>query len=59
MTSFGNIPYWDGILPKRSNRWLGHLMHTIELSSEVAQSLLVSHLEVKVHSKNKQKGILS
>ena len=23
MTSFGNIPCWDGILPKRSNRWLG------------------------------------
>ena len=22
MTSFGNIPCWDCILPKRSNRWL-------------------------------------
>ena len=21
-TSFGNIPCWDGILPKRSSRWL-------------------------------------
>ena len=31
-----------------------HLMHAIELGSEVAQSLLVSHLEVEVYSKNKQ-----
>ena len=23
MTSFGNIPYWDGILSKRGSRWLG------------------------------------
>ena len=23
MTSFGNISCWDGILHKRSNRWLG------------------------------------
>ena len=36
-----------------------HLMHAIELGSEVAQSLLVSHLEVELYSKNKQKGILS
>ena len=36
-----------------------HLMHTIELGSEVAQSLLVSHLDVKVYGKNKQKRILS
>ena len=36
-----------------------HLMHAIKLGSKVAQSLLVSHLEVKVYSKNKQKRILS
>ena len=23
MTSFGNIPCWDDILPKRGSRWLG------------------------------------
>ena len=23
MTSLGNISCWDGILPKRSNKWLG------------------------------------
>ena len=23
MTSFGNMPCWDGILPKISNKWLG------------------------------------
>ena len=39
------------------NGW-DHLMHAIELGSEVAQSLF-SHLEVEVYSRNKQKGILS
>ena len=34
-------------------------MHAIKLGSEVAQSLLVSHLEVEVYSKNKQNEILS
>ena len=32
-----------------------HLMHAIELGSEVAQSLF-SHLEVEVYSRNKTKG---
>ena len=36
-----------------------HLMHAIELGSEVAKSLLVSHLKVEVYSKNKQKEIVS
>ena len=36
-----------------------NLMHAIELGSEIAQSLLVSHLEVEVYNKNKQKKILS
>ena len=36
-----------------------HLMHAIDLGSEVAQSLLVSHLEVEVFSKNKENGIFS
>ena len=39
------------------NGW-DHLMHAIELGSEVAQSLF-SHLEVEVYRGNKQKGILS
>ena len=36
-----------------------HLMHAIELGSEVSQSLLVSLLEVEVYNKNKQKRIFS
>ena len=45
--------------PKEEIDGWDHLMHAIELGSEIAQSLLVSHLEVEVYSKNKQKGILS
>ena len=36
------------------NGW-DHLMHAIELGSEVAQSLF-SHLEVEVYNRSKQKG---
>ena len=45
--------------PKEVIDGWGHLMQAIELGSEIAQSLLVSHLEVEVYSKNKQKEILS
>ena len=45
--------------PKEVINGRDHLMHAIELGSEVAQSLLVSHLEVEIYSKNKQKGIWS
>ena len=44
--------------PKEVISGWDHLMHAIELGSEVAQSLF-SHLEVEVYRKNKQKGILS
>ena len=44
--------------PKEVTNGWDHLMHVIELGSEVAQPLF-SHLEVEVYSKNKQKGILS
>ena len=40
------------------NGW-DHLMHAIELGSEIAQSSLVSYLEVDVYNRNKQNGILS
>ena len=36
-----------------------HLMHAIELGSEVAQSLSVLNPEVEVYNKNKQNEILS
>ena len=44
--------------PKEVINGRDHLMHAIELGSEIAQSLF-SYLEVEVYSKNKQKGILS
>ena len=53
--------YFAGMVsyPKEVIDGWDNLMHAIELGSEVAQSLLVSHLEVEVYNKNKQKGILS
>ena len=56
--------FWERYLagmvsyPKEVINGWGHLMHAIELGSEVAQSLF-SHLEVEVYSRNKQKEILS
>ena len=63
---FGFLPwlllgiYLAGMVsyPKEVISGWDHLMHAIELGSEVAQSLF-SHLEVEVYRKNKQKGILS
>ena len=51
--------YFAGIVsyPKEVINGWDHLMHAIELGSEVAQSLF-SHLEVEVYSRNKQKRIL-
>jgi len=36
VTFFGNIPYWDGILPKEVIDGWDHLTHALELGSEVA-----------------------
>ena len=59
VTSFGNIHCGMISYPKEVINGWDHLMHAIKLGSEVAQSLLVSHLEVEVYSKNKQNEILS
>ena len=56
---FGKMPCWDGILPRKGSRWLDHLIHTIEVSGEVAQVLIDSGKEGKAYSKIKQIEILS
>ena len=35
-TSFGEMPCWDGILPKRGEHGWGHLMHAIMVGIERA-----------------------
>ena len=47
------VPYLKEVV----DGW-NHLMHAIEISGEVAQSIHLN-LEVEVYSKNKQNGILS
>ena len=59
IASFGKMPCWDGILPRKGSRWLDHLIHAIEVSGEVAQVLIDSGKERKAYSKIKQIEILS
>ena len=58
VASFGNIPCWDGILPKRGSRWLG--LFDARRRGRWWGRIILIHLnpEVEVYSKNKQKGIL-